>query len=88
MNVFLIGFMGSGKTHWGKLWAADSGMSFYDLDNMIEEAVGKSVAEIFEEYDEDFTSRLRIFNTVPKGIEHSFRSVHIFTLLPDLRLFQ
>ena len=53
-NIFLIGFMGSGKTHWGKLWAANSGMSFYDLDNMIEDAVGKSVAEIFEEYNEDF----------------------------------
>jgi shikimate kinase len=54
MNIFLIGFMGSGKTHWGKLWAAESGMSFYDLDHMIEEAAGKTVAEIFEEYEENY----------------------------------
>ena len=35
MRIFLIGFMGSGKTHWGKLWANFHEMPFYDLDEVI-----------------------------------------------------
>ena len=35
-NYFLIGFMGSGKTHWGRLWAAANKLSFVDLDELIE----------------------------------------------------
>ena len=37
MKIFLIGFMGSGKTHWGRLWAAKNGMQFFDLDELIEQ---------------------------------------------------
>jgi shikimate kinase len=54
MIIFLIGFMGSGKTHWGKLWAAKANINFTDLDAEIEKAVGKTVAQIFEEDGEDF----------------------------------
>lgn len=53
-NIFLVGFMGSGKTYWGKLWAQEAGLDFYDLDHMIEEAEGKTVAAIFENEGEDF----------------------------------
>lgn len=53
-NIFLIGFMGSGKSHWGSLWAKASGMIFYDLDAIIETATGKNVATIFEEQGEKF----------------------------------
>lgn len=52
--IFLIGFMGSGKTHWGKLWAAKANYHFIDLDEQVENAVGKTVAQIFEEEGEDF----------------------------------
>ncbi len=52
--IFLIGFMGSGKTHWGKLWAAKANYSFIDLDNEIEKALGKTVAKIFETNGEGF----------------------------------
>jgi shikimate kinase len=54
MIIFLIGFMGSGKTHWGKLWAAKANINSIDLDAEIEKAVGKTVAQIFEEDGEDF----------------------------------
>lgn len=54
MILFLIGFMGSGKTHWGKLWAAKANYHFIDLDEQIEAHVGKTVAKIFEEDGEDF----------------------------------
>ena len=47
-NVYLVGFMGSGKTHWGKAWAAASQRSFIDLDEVIEKTAGTTIAEIFE----------------------------------------
>src|SRR5882757_544038 len=53
-KIFLIGFMGTGKTHWGKLWSKETGYSFFDLDTLIEEQTGKTVAEIFEQEGEAF----------------------------------
>ncbi len=53
MKIFLIGFMGSGKTFWGKKWAEKSRFKFYDLDRKVEEEQGKTIAEIFDEDDED-----------------------------------
>ena len=45
--IFLVGFMGSGKSHEGKLLAQQTGLPFVDLDTWIEEKEGKSIAEIF-----------------------------------------
>lgn len=47
-NFFLIGFMGSGKTYWGKKWAEAHQMDFVDLDDEIEKKAGKTIAQIFE----------------------------------------
>lgn len=52
-KIFLIGFMGSGKTYWGKIWAQQSGLTFYDLDEVIEKEQGKTIAAIFEKDGED-----------------------------------
>ena len=52
-NVFLIGFMGSGKSHWGKIWARKNNLSYFDLDNEIEKAFGLTVSEIFETHGEE-----------------------------------
>lgn len=52
-KIFLIGFMGSGKTYWGKIWAGQSGLAFYDLDEEIEKEQGKTIAAIFEKDGED-----------------------------------
>lgn len=46
-HVFLIGFMGSGKTHWGKILAERLGAPFLDLDDFIEKNEGKTISEIF-----------------------------------------
>jgi shikimate kinase len=54
IKIFLIGFMGSGKTHWGKIWAAKSGLQFFDLDEVIEQEEKKSVAEIFSQKGEAY----------------------------------
>jgi shikimate kinase len=54
MKIFLIGFMGSGKTHWGRLLSEKLALPFLDLDTVIVEKEGKSVAEIFSERGEEF----------------------------------
>jgi shikimate kinase len=54
MKIFLIGFMGSGKTHWGKLLAAKLRLPFRDLDSVIVEKEGKSVSEIFADKGEEY----------------------------------
>jgi len=54
MRIFLIGFMGSGKTHWGTRIAEKLKIPFYDLDAVIVSNEGMSISEIFgikgEEY--------------------------------------
>ncbi len=47
MKIFLIGFMGAGKTHWGRLLSEKLGIRFFDLDDQVTEHAGKSIPEIF-----------------------------------------
>jgi shikimate kinase len=51
-RVFLIGFMGAGKTSVGQALARKLGWSFRDLDRIIEAREQKTVAEIFAELGE------------------------------------
>lgn len=51
-RVFLIGFMGAGKTSAGKALAALLGWRFQDLDDLIESREGANVAAIFAEKGE------------------------------------
>ena len=53
MKLFLIGFMGSGKTHWGQLLAAKMDLPFFDLDAVIEQKEKATIAEIFAEKGEE-----------------------------------
>jgi len=53
MKIFLIGFMGAGKTYWGRQLGQKLGLPFYDLDEKIAEQTGRSVAEIFESRGEE-----------------------------------
>jgi shikimate kinase len=56
--IFLIGFMGSGKTTVGGLLAKRLGWSFADLDDLIVRSAGLTVAEIFaREGEEGFRRR-------------------------------
>ncbi len=52
MKVFLLGFMGTGKTYWGRLWATQQNLRFYDLDSQIEKHAGLTIPQIFEQYGE------------------------------------
>jgi shikimate kinase len=47
MKVYLIGFMGSGKTHIGKQIAQILDFLFIDTDTLIENTEGVSVAQLF-----------------------------------------
>ena len=58
MRIFLIGFMGCGKTLIGKKLAEKLKYDFYDIDTEIEKIACKSVIKIFEE---DGESRFREF---------------------------
>lgn len=53
MKIFLIGFMGCGKTTLGKKLAAKMGYHFIDLDHRIEEITGGTVATYFSENGEE-----------------------------------
>ena len=50
--VFLIGFMGAGKTSVGQALAQLLGWRFLDLDDRVEQRLGRSVAEIFRDLGE------------------------------------
>ncbi len=52
--IFLVGFMGTGKTHWGRIWAQKCGYHFIDLDEAIEEEEGLTVADIFAKKGEGY----------------------------------
>lgn len=52
--IFLIGFMGSGKSHEGALLAQKLSIPFIDLDNWIEEQEGKTISELFKTEGENY----------------------------------
>ena len=50
--VFLIGFMGCGKTYWGNRLAAKTGIPVYDLDALIEAHEERPVQQVFAQNGE------------------------------------
>lgn len=54
MRVYLIGFMGAGKTWMGKQVGLVSGFPFLDLDAYIEQQEGQSISVLFEQKGEDY----------------------------------
>ena len=52
MKIFVIGYMASGKTTFGKALADKLGTPFIDLDRFIENHAGKSISEIFHDQGE------------------------------------
>jgi shikimate kinase len=66
-RLYIIGFMGSGKTTAGKKIAALLGWIFIDLDKKIEEQEGKTIAEIFAQRGESYFRNVE--SEVLKSIE-------------------
>ena len=53
MKIFLIGFMGCGKSTLGKKLALKLGYTFVDIDKEIERMVNMSITEYFQKHGED-----------------------------------
>ena len=54
MKLFLIGYMGCGKSSLGRKIAKRGGMRFVDMDSVIEEREGASVSDIFHYQGETY----------------------------------
>ncbi len=60
MRLFLVGYMASGKSTFGKLLAEKMGCTFIDLDDFLIQQEGLTVAEIFQQFgEEEFRKRER-----------------------------
>jgi shikimate kinase len=70
MKIFLIGFMGSGKTYCGKQLSLKLHIPFYDLDELIITEAGKTINEIFAEEGEEY------FRLKEKEILHTVTESH------------
>jgi shikimate kinase len=57
-NLYLLGFMGCGKTFLGQKLAKELGWSFCDLDDRIESIEKCPVSSIFENKGEDYFRKL------------------------------
>ena len=53
-NIIITGFMGTGKTAVAKQLACKLKMEFIDMDQIIEESHGISIADIFSRYGENY----------------------------------
>ena len=53
MRIFLIGFMGSGKSTMGRALASELKLNFIDLDTFLEEKYFRTIPQIFAEEGED-----------------------------------
>ena len=51
-KIVICGFMGSGKSHIGRLVAEKLGLKFHDLDSMIQKNLGLKITELFSKYGE------------------------------------
>lgn len=52
MKIFLIGFMGCGKSTMGRKLAQKMGYAFIDLDHQIEKSLGITISEYFSKHGE------------------------------------
>ncbi len=58
MNIFLVGFMASGKTTLGGQLATLLGMRYVDMDEYIEQKNGKTIRQIFVTQGEEHFRKL------------------------------
>src|SRR5438105_4615947 len=54
MKIYLVGFMGAGKTTVGRELSARVGAPFFDLDELIESAEKVSIKDVFAQHGEGY----------------------------------
>lgn len=72
-HIFLVGMPAAGKSTLGKQLAQQLGVNFIDIDTIVENNVGKSIAKIFEESGEQYfrqmeAQALRAIKNTPPSI--------------------
>lgn len=70
MKIFLLGFMGSGKTHWGRQISQKLGIPFFDMDEQVVNSEGMSINDIFEKQGEEY------FRVKEKEVLHIITESH------------
>ncbi|MCX7820243.1 MAG: shikimate kinase [Brevinematales bacterium] len=58
MNIYLIGFRGSGKTTLGKILAKELHREFVDIDRLIEEKEREKISQIFNKKGEEYFRKI------------------------------
>jgi len=53
-NIFLVGFMGAGKSTVGRILAEKTGYRYCDADKFIETQAGTTITQIFAEHGEQY----------------------------------
>ncbi len=76
-NLVLIGYMGSGKTTFGKALAKHFDMDFLDTDEYIERQAGKKISAIFAEEGEEAFRKLE--TEVLAGLRDSLQNTVVAT---------
>lgn len=78
-NIFLVGFMGSGKTSLGKKLAGALSLNFIDLDQYIEFETQQAINTIFKQQGEDYFRSLETKSLV-KLLKNSEQIQHVIAL--------
>jgi shikimate kinase len=62
MLIYLVGYMASGKSNFGRMLAEKLDYGFLDLDELFEERFRISVSDFFEKYDE------KVFRNIERSL--------------------
>ena len=76
--ITLVGMMGSGKTSCGSLLAKKLGISFIDIDTIIELEENLKISEIFKNFGEEYFRLIEekvIFLKVNEFLKHNFNAI-------------
>jgi shikimate kinase len=57
-KIFIVGFMASGKTTFGQHLAEELNLPFVDTDALIEEKIGMSISDFFNQWGEKYFRRM------------------------------
>ena len=70
MIVYLLGFMGAGKSYLGKQLAEYTGSAFVDLDDVLSAKAGMTIKQVFEKHGEAYFRDLE--STMLKEISDNY----------------
>ena len=76
--ITLVGMMGSGKTSCGSVLAKKLGISFLDIDSIIELEENLKISEIFKKFGEEYfrlTEEKVIFLKVNEYLKQNFKAI-------------